>query len=59
MQGPTNVKFTIFILYLESKEVFLILMFTNFGVKLKFSYGLLKYIFTLHFNILCFKFLYL
>lgn len=50
---------TVFVLYLESKEVFLILMFADFGVKLKLRYCLLKYILPLYFNILCFKFLYL
>jgi hypothetical protein len=49
----------VFVLYLEPKEVFLILMFANFGVKLKLRYCLLKHIFALYFNILCFKFLYL
>jgi len=46
-------------LYLEPREVFLILMFTNLGVELEFIDCLLKYIFTLNFNTPFFKFLFL
>jgi hypothetical protein len=38
------------------EKYFLILMFTNLGVKLEFIHCLLKYIFALHFNTPCFKF---
>jgi len=45
--------------YLNPGEVFLILIFANFGIISKFKHCLLKYVLTLHSNILCFKFLYL